>query len=575
MRLSHILRSTTMRSMPTVMQKNFANIPAPQIRRSKFDLSHGHKSSGVSGLLYPFFVEEVLPGDTFSVQSTVLARLASLEKPLMDNIYCDTFYFFVPNRLVWENWEKFLGAEVNPGDYDPEEFEVPIIDLGTGSAITYDFDSLQCHMGMVPPQVAIAQADAIISLPCRGYNRIWAEWFRSEDLQDSPSLQMGNGPESNTNFIVLPRGKRHDYFTSCLPFPQKGEAQAIPVSTFTDVAVIGTGKSSGFVNDDVSPSEELVLAVNDSSPYLFFSEVTNAPNAGDSVTISSDPPDAGGRTVGYHTDPVKSGLKALTGALSTTAITINQLREAFAVQQILEAEARGGTRYVEWLRNIFGTISPDYRLQRTEYLGGGSQRVDISQVEQTSESTTESKQANLAGYGIGMAGSGFTKSFVEHGWIIGILNFRTDITYQQGIRRCFSRRTKYDFYMPPLAHLGEQAVLQKEICYSPGLTPPLPAPNDVFGYQERWAEYRYHPSWISGILNSQGSTPIDSWHLSKEFDLADPPVLNEDFIIDTSNVEIARAVSVPSEPHFIYDVFIKEFATRAMPIYSVPGLQRL
>jgi len=516
----------------SVMQNRFSRAPQAEIQRSSFDRTHGHKTTIDADYLYPLLLDEVLPGDTFNVDASIFARLATPLHPLMDNMFLDTFFFFVPSRLVWDNWQRFNGEQTDPGD--SVDFLVPTLadnDGGFPRGSLHDYFGLPTEDDIPPGQGATVSG--INALPFRCYNLIFNEWFRDQNLIDSLPVDRGDGPDT-TDYQIQRRGKRHDYFTSALPWPQKGEQVVLPLG---DRAQIITDKA---VNEPVS-----VFSTAESDYHLL-----NASGSPNQVRISTN--------TGTFEDLLFADLT------SATAATINQLRESFQIQRLLERDARGGTRYTEILKSHFGVTSPDFRLQRPEYLGGGSSRVDFSTVRQTSETSAESPQGNLAAFGT-VSGSrhGFTKSFVEHGYVIGLVNVRADLTYQRRIDRIWSRSTRYDFYWPVFANLGEQEVLNKEI-HAQGVA----ADDDVFGYQERHAEYRYKPSQITGLFRSNHPQSLDVWHLSQDF--ASLPVLNQSFI--ESNTPVDRVIAVPSEPHFILDSYIQMRCARPMPVQSVPGL---
>lgn len=516
--------------MKSSNQHLFSQIPRADIQRSSFNRSHGYKTTLDSGYLVPFFVDEVLPGDTFNLKATLFGRLATPAVPFMDNMYLETFFFFVPNRLVWDNWQKFNGEQKNPGD--STDFLIPTLEAGK-----HEVGSIADYFG-IPTGVSL---DKINALPFRAYNLIYNEWFRDENLQDSLEVLTGDGPDPINKYNLVRRGKRHDYFTSCLPWPQKGPGVELPLGTtasLTGSANIPVVSNAGAVNGDVSLRDGAWNRIVPSGTYQPFSPTANL------------------------TEANLTGLKV--DLSEATAVTINSLRQAFQLQKLYERDARGGTRYTEILRAHFGVISPDARLQRPEYLGGSSTRININPVQQTSATDTTSPQGNLAAYGVlGDKVNGFTKSFVEHGYIIGLVNVRADLTYQQGLNRMWSRQTRFDYYWPALAHLGEQAVLNKEI-YAQGT-----ADDDkVFGYQERWAEYRYFPSQITGKFRSTYAQSLDVWHLAQEF--AELPKLNAEFIVD--NPPVARVLAVQNEPQILLDCYFSLSCVRPMPIYSVPGL---
>lgn len=550
-----------MSSVNRATQHLFSQVPSTQIPRSVFDRSHGYKTTFNSGYLVPFYVDEVLPGDSFKLTATLFARLATPIVPFMDNLYLETFFFFVPNRLVWDNWQKFNGEQKNPTD--STDFLVPTV-----SGTNVQNQTLWDYFGL---PTNVDKALKVNALPFRAYNLIFNEWFRDENLQKSLNVPTGDGPDNLADYKLVRRGKRHDYFTSCLPWPQKGPG--------VEISLGGTIPVSG----DVSFYRQVgsyhvdsdVFSVSNWSDKVLFKETVPFPigHKDDSWSGGGPEPFKGNFA---PSDPHPDQISFFAGRYGVTSdgfsadlskatpISINDLRQAFQIQKLYERDARGGTRYTEILRSHFGVISPDARLQRPEYLGGSSARISINPVQQTSATNDTTPQGNLAAFGVvSDSFNGFSKSFVEHGYVFGFVNVRADLTYQQGLNRMWSRQGRFDFYWPVLAHLGEQAVLNKEI-YAQGT-----ADDDkVFGYQERYAEYRYYPGQITGKFRSTDPQPLDSWHLAQKF--SSLPTLSSQFVEDTPPVE--RVIAVQNEPQFLFDSYIRLKCARPMPVYSVPGL---
>lgn len=527
----------------------FSDAPAMYMRRTKFDRSHVYKTTFNSGKLIPIFVDEVLPGDTTRMSINYFARLATPIKPIMDNIYLDWFFFFVPNRLIWDHWENFCFEQEDPDD--STDYVIPAIMANSNTGNRY-VGSLWDYFGL--PVNTSGTIAGVSALPFRAVYLIWNEWFRDENLQKSVKIQKGDNNEvvdstrisdqpswlfeSGTGIFpgypCPPRGKRHDYFTSALPWTQKGPG--------VDISLTGNAPILATTNTQPAPHGPGIYVARDGASSTQFAAMT------------------------WDTNPsnVKTG-SVYADLSKVSAITINGLRTAFQMQKFYERLARGGSRYTEVLRSFFGVVSPDARLQRPEFLGSFTKMVMVNPIAQTSATDTTSPQGNLSAYGVTAAKfHGFTKSFVEHGYIIGFVSARADLTYQQGVNRMWLRSTVYDFYWPTFAHLGEQAIELREI-YAQGSE----ADTTVFGYQERYAEYRYKPSQITGKFRSSVTGGnLDVWHLSQFFSNA--PTLNEEFI--TENPPIKRIIAVQDEPEFLLDIGFRYTTVRPMPMFGTPGL---
>lgn len=529
---------------PSHMNHDFSKVPHADIQRSLFRRNHTHKTTLNAGYLVPIYCDEVLPGDTFTLNMSVIARLTTPIVPIMDNIYMDFFFFYVPNRLLWDNWVKFMGEKSNPDD--STEYATPCIDFAGGSVVS---GSIHDYLG-VPLLNGINNNNTIVAFYHRAYNLIFNEWFRDQNLQDSVAVPKGNGPDAMNTYTLLRRGKRHDYFTSCLPWPQKGPGIELPLGDVAPVVCRGDREYTGVEQNlrfrnrsggTYDPNPDL-LGIEGTTGNAFASDI----GSGDNIRYV-----------------VPANLWA--DLSDATAATINSFRQAIQLQRLLERDARSGTRYTEIIHGHFGITSPDSRLQRPEYLGGGTSPINIHSVPQTSNNINDRMpQGNMTAYGYVQDNRiGFSKSFVEHGVIIGLANVRADLTYQQGLNRMLTRRTKYDYYWPALAHLGEMPVKVRELYWTN-----TASDNEIFGYQEVWAEYRYHPSRISGLLRSTAIAPLDMWHLAQKF--TSKPVLNASFITD--NPPIDRVVAVQNQPHFVMDTYFDLKCARPMPVYSVPGL---
>lgn len=517
-------------------QHSFAQVPDVNMARSSFDRSYTVKDTFDFDYLVPIMVDEIIPGDTMNLTVNSFGRLATQKVPIMDNLYIDYFFFFVPMRLVWDNWEKFCGAQEDPGD--STDFLVPTVTLSTGSGA--EVGSIYDKFG-IPTEVDNLEVNA---LPLRAYNLIWNNWFRDQNQQASLTISKDDGPDADTEYTLLKRGKRHDYFTSCLPTPQKGPSVGVNLYGTVDVT-------------------------REANAPIWKTYLQNTDTAATNNNIESG---GGGflqtTTQGISLDPNGGLVVSPNSTNGDLFMYINEWRESMAIQSIYELDNRGGTRYVEILQAHYNVISPDFRLQRPEYLGGGESRINVHPTPQTSPTSGSNAQAQLAAFGtVSSAGQniGFTKSFVEHGYVIGLACARADITYQQGLNRLWSRSTRFDFFWPKLQEIGEQEVYVKEINAAASNA------TDVWGYQERYAEYRYKPSEIHGEFRSTYATPLDQWHMAEELTGGPglPQVLNANFIVQ--NTPIDRALAITGAPHILFDCYFKIHHARPMMTYAVPA----
>lgn len=543
--------TTLNRKLPQVDPSHFAMVPRNDVPRSTFATSHTYKNTLDVDYLYPILCREVLPGDIHDGTLTIFARLNNLIFPLMDNVELETFFFFVPNRLVWDNWIKFMGEQKNPGD--SINYTIPQLVSPAGGFVV---GGLADAFGL--PTVGQLAAGATISvnaLPFRAYNLIFNEWFRDQNLMNSVNVPTGDGPDNINDYTREKRCKRHDYFTSCLPWPLKGGVNvSMPIGGEAVVKTKPTAYGSG-----LNPNAIRWLTTGFATPSTSLQLATGASG-----------------TFGTSGAATMTGGALLPGNLyadlsSATGATINAMRLAAASQQFLEKDARGGTRYTELLRNHFGVTPEDARLQRPEYIGGGRSHVQTQAIPQTSATKatgSDTPLGSLSGQSIISDQHRFKYHATEHGYIIGLANITGEITYQQGLHKMWSRQTRFDFYWPTFANLGEQSVLNKEI-YARG-----DANDDlVFGYQERWAEYRYQPSQICGLFRSTATGNIDDWHLSEQF--ANLPTLNATFI--RQNTPASRVLAAGTQANgmqILWDSVYSIKTTRPIPTYSVPGLVR-
>ena len=530
--------------IPTSNQHKFSEVPHADIQRSTFDRSHGLKTTFSAGDLVPIYVDEALPGDTFSSNMTAFARLSTPINPTMDNLYMDTHFFSVPVRLLWDDFQEFMG-ETQEGQYTNTNNTAsvtetppipPTITTPAGGALE---QTLSDYIG-IPTKIAGLTHSALWH---RAYTICYNDWFRDENLQDFKPMLKTSGND-NTAYQIHKRGKRHDYFTSSLPWPQKGADVTLPLGTVAPIVSTAPFDDSVNVNNHIS-----LLDTSGNKHYLTTENVGPSTSSlyGNSLTDAA----------------LSDTYADLTNA---TSATINQLRLAFATQKFLEKQARGGSRYIEVIKSHFNVTSPDARLQRPEYLGGGSSPVNISPIAQTTSTDAVSPQGNLAAIGTTtLMNHSWTKSFTEHCILIGMVSVRADLTYQQGLNRMFSRNTIYDYYWPTLSTIGEQAVLNKEI-YADGSA----TDETTWGYQERYAEYRYKPSSITGLFRTNATTggTLDSWHYAEHYSAL--PVLGSSFI-EVPNTNVQRTLAVATVPQFIFDSLFKLNCTRPMPVNSIPG----
>lgn len=542
-------------------ESHFSLLPRVDIQRSRFDRSASLKTSFNAGNIVPFFLEEVLPGDTFNVNTSRVVRMQTLLTPMMDNVYLDTYYFFVPNRLVWDHWKEFCGENTESAWIPETEYSIPQITAPAGG---WNVGTLADYFG-VPTGVSGLSVSA---LPFRAYALIMNEWFRDENLQDPLVVPTDDSTVAGVNtgtFVTdVAKGglpyiacKYHDYFTSALPAPQKGPDVLIPVSTGSNIPVY--------------PLSEEVPSMDGLDSLKWRSNKSLSGTLYPSTSLAVTPPDTSHYVIA-SSNTSGTGIPSNLWAVSSgdvQAATINQLRLAFQIQKFYEKQARGGSRYIEVVRSFFGVTSPDARLQRPEYLGGNRTPINVNQVIQQSGTgeSVNTPQGTVVGMSLTTdSHSDFTKSFTEHGFIIGVMVARYDHTYQQGLNRLWSRKDKFDYYWPVFANIGEQAIKNKEI-YAQGNS----TDDEVFGYQEAWAEYRYKPNQVTGEMRSQYAKSLDVWHLADDYSKL--PSLSAEWIQeDGKTIDRVLAVSSDVSNQFFADIYVKNYCTRPMPMYSIPGL---
>lgn len=545
------------------VESHFAQLPHADIRRSQFDRSSSVKTSFNVGDVIPFFLDEVLPGDTFKIKTSKVVRLQTLITPMMDNLYLDTYFFFVPNRLVWSHWKEFNGENTQSAWLPTTEYEVPQITSPASEG--WSIGTIADYLG-IPTGVPNLSVNA---LPFRAYALVMNEWFRDENLTDPLVVPLDDATVAGVNTgayvtdvakggLPFVAAKYHDYFTSCLPAPQKGPDVVIPGGTGMNVPVVAN--STLHDPGDAPLYMRLTTESGLSNAFLF---PVNDQNRGDIWLQATKVPDL---PTGETSTMSPVNLWAVGDGVASA--TINQLRLAFQIQKLYEKDARGGTRYTEILRSHFGVTSPDSRLQRPEYLGGNRIPIRINQiVQQSATQEGSTPQGNPVGLSLTSDNhSDFTKSFTEHGFILGLMVARYDHTYQQGLDRMFSRKSRFDYYWPVFSNIGEQAVLNKEI-YAQGTD----EDDEVFGYQEAWADYRYKPNRVCGEMRSQAPQSLDVWHLGDDYSKL--PSLSDEWIReDKTNVDRVLAVQSSVSNQLFADIYVQNRCTRPMPMYSIPGL---
>lgn len=556
-------------------ERHFAQIPEVHISRSTFNRTQNILTTFDAGNLIPFYVDEVLPGDTFRVRTSAIIRQTTPKYPVMDDAYIDMYYFYVPNRIVWDNFKYFMG-EVEETPWMPtKEYKVPQIEIKTGAPSPFE-GSILDYMG-VPTKVSKGDFE-VNALPIRGYTKIWNEFFRDQNVGNKATLVSN---DNNVEYVdendtmehilkdahrggrCLPVNKFHDYFTSCLPYPQRGPEVTLPMTGNAPVAMFKDANLKDIGTTNGTPGTEDTIYLNREGTTLF-----NIPQ----ISQDSNTKKIASIIGGKYNNQESGQNQAYLGARldEVTATTINELRQAVAVQHYYEAMARGGSRYREQVRSIYGVTISDKTVQVPEYLGGGRYHVNMNQIVQTSAANDQTNTP------LGETGAvsitpineaSFTKSFEEHGFVIGVMCVRHDHSYQQGLERFWSRKDRLDYYVPQFANLGEQPVKKKEIYLSGTETD-----EETFGYQEAWADYRYKPNRVSGKMRSNAEETLDFWHYADNYNEA--PTLSQEWMKE-GKTEIARTLIVQNEPQFFGAIRVENKTTRPMPLYSVPGLEKI
>lgn len=529
-----------------VSQDDAAMVERSGVPRSKFSGQWNRLTTFDAGYLVPFLVDELLPGDHMKYAVEAYVRLSTPLFPIFSSQRIDTHFFFVPCRLVWDNWVRFMGEQDNPDD--SIDYTVPQILRSSGTGSDRVAGTLYDHMG-IPDEGQVTDDEfGVNALPFRAYNLIYNQWFRDQNVIDGVPVSRADSNDAIASYVLRRRAKSHDYFTSALPWPQKFTAPNLPLTGMAPVLGLGAIADNSLTNSaSVGESNEAITT------YAFYKQIWDAGAANQVIMKMS----AAAGTPAYPA--VFADLSAVSG------VAINTLRQAWLVQSLLEAEARGGTRYVELIRAIFGVTNPDFRLQRAEYIGGGQTQLQVTPVAQTAPGADDSVVGALGGAGTASGSHAASYAATEHGYVLGLISVKTELAYQQGLHKMWSRLTKHDFYVPQLAGLGEQAILRKEI-YFVGTD----ALDDlVFGYQERWHEYRTRYSEVAGMFRSNVTGTLDAWHLAEDF--GSPPLLNATFIEDAPPMSrVLAASTLAAKQQYLADIVINRTAVRPLPMFGTP-----